>query len=47
MNIGYMLFFALEVVAGALSSLYLFVSLFLVIGQKIFRKIKYGKSLYD
>lgn len=47
MNIGYMLFFALEVVAGALSSLYLLVSLFFVIGQKIYGKVKYGKSLYD
>lgn len=47
MNIGYILFFALEVLAGALSSLYLFVSLFFVIGQKIYRKVKYGASLYD
>lgn len=47
MNIGYILFFVLEVVAGALSSLYLFVSLFVVIGQKIYRKMKYGMSLYD
>lgn len=47
MNIGYMLFFALEVLAGALSSLYLFVSLFVVIGQKIYRKAKFGASLYD
>lgn len=47
MNIGYMLVFALDVVSGALSTLYLFVSLFVVIGQKIYRKMKYGKSLYD
>ena len=47
MNIGYMLFFALEVIIGSLSTLYLFVSLFVVVGQKIYRKIKYGISLYD
>lgn len=47
MKIGYMLFFVLEVAAGALSSLYLFVSLFFVIGQKIYRKVRYGVSLYD
>ena len=47
MNIGYMLFFALEVIIGSLSTLYLFVSLFVVVGQKIYRKVKYGASLYD
>lgn len=47
MNIGYMLVFILDVVSGALSTLYLFVSLFVVLGQKIYRKVKYGKSLYD
>lgn len=47
MNIGYMLIFVLDVVSGALSTLYLFVSLFAVLGQKIYGKVKYGRSLYD
>lgn len=47
MNIGYMLIFALDVVSGALSTLYLFVALFVVLGQKIYRKVKFGISLYD
>lgn len=32
---------------GLISTLYIVVSLFAVIGFKIFRKIKYGMSLYD
>lgn len=32
---------------GLFSTLYIVVSLFGVIGFKIFRKIKYGMSLYD
>ena len=32
---------------GLFSTLYIVVSLFAVIGFKIFRKIKYGMSLYD
>ncbi|MCI9296019.1 MAG: hypothetical protein HFI10_01145 [Lachnospiraceae bacterium] len=47
MNIGYMLIFALDVVSGALSTVYLFAALFFVLGQKIYRKVKYGASLYD
>lgn len=47
MNIGYMLIFVLDVVSGAVSTVYLFVSLFFVLGQKIYGKAKYGKSLYD
>lgn len=47
MNIGYILVFALEAVSGVVSTLYLFVSLFFVLGQKIYRKVKYGKSLYE
>lgn len=47
MSIGYILIFILDVVSGALSTLYLFVSLFVVLGQKIYGKVKYGRSLYD
>lgn len=47
MNIGYILIFILEVVTGVASTLYLFISLFAVLGQKIYRKVKYGISLYD
>lgn len=47
MNIGYILFFVVETVIGLLSTLYLFFSLFFVIGQKIYRKAKYGISLFD
>lgn len=32
---------------GIVSTLYLIVSMFGVLGQKIFRKIKYGASMYD
>lgn len=32
---------------GLFSTLYIVVSLFAVIGFKIFRKIKYGMSFYD
>jgi len=47
MNIGYIIIFFLEAVAGVASTLYLFVSLFAILGQKIYRKVKFGKSLYD
>lgn len=33
--------------AGGLSTLYIVLSLFGTLGYKIFRKIKYGMSLYD
>lgn len=32
---------------GLFSTLYIVVSLFAVIGYKIYRKMKYGMSLYD
>ena len=47
MNIAYLLVLILDVVAGVASTLYLFVSMFMVLGQKIYRKVKYGKSLFD
>lgn len=34
-------------IAGALSTLYLVFAMFTVLGYKIYRKIKYGLSLYD
>lgn len=47
MNIGLII---LLIVGGGISivtTLYLIVSMFAVIGFKIFRKIKYGISLYN
>ena len=40
-------FFFIEVAIGLASTLYLALSLFVVLGQKIYRKCKYGASLYD
>ncbi len=47
MNFGFWILFILDVVSGLLATLYLFVSLFFVLGQKIYRKAKFGLSLYD
>lgn len=47
MNIGVLLLIVIGGAAGGLSTLYLFVSLFGTLGYKIFRKVKYGMSLYD
>lgn len=47
MNIFMFIFFILEVVLGFLSTIYLVVSLFAVLGYKIYRKCKYNVSLYD
>ena len=47
MNIGYLIVIILEAAAGVASTLYLFVALFLILGKKIYRKVKYGASLYD
>lgn len=46
-NIVIIIFFAFEVIIGFASTLYLGLSLFVVLGQKIYRKCKYGASLYD
>lgn len=35
------------VIFGGLPTLYLIVEAFIVIGQKIYRKVKYNISLYD
>ena len=47
MNIFMIIFFIFEAAIGLASTLYLIVSLFVVLGYKIMRKFKYGMSLYD
>ena len=47
MNIGVLLLIVVGGAAGGLSTLYLMVSLFGTLGYKIFRKVKFGASLYD
>jgi len=47
MNIILYIVFAIEVVVGLSSTLYICGSLFWILGKKIFRKIRYGASLYD
>lgn len=47
MNIFMIIFFIFEVVIGLASTLYMVVSLFAVLGYKIYRKCKYKASLYD
>lgn len=47
MNIGYLILIIFGGALGLLSTLYIVVSLFATIGYKIYRKIKYGVSLYD
>ena len=47
MDIFMFVFFLLEAVVGLASSVYIMVSLFVTIGYKVYRKSKYGISLYD
>lgn len=47
MNIGMIILIIIGGASGALSTLYIVVSLFGTLGYKIFRKIKYGISLFD
>lgn len=47
MNLFMIIFFLFEVMIGLASTLYLIVSLVVVLGYKIMRKFKYGMSLYD
>ena len=47
MNVFMIIFFLLEAVVGFASSIYILISLFATIGYKIYRKSKYGISLYD
>ena len=46
-NIGTMILVALMVLVGGASSLYILVTMPVIIARKIYGKIKYGKSLYD
>lgn len=46
MNIGYLILTIFGGAVGALSTLYIIVSLLGTIGYKIYRKIKFGISLY-
>lgn len=47
MNIGMLLVVIFMVVAGLGSTIAIVITMFAVLGQKIYRKIKYGASLYD
>lgn len=47
MNIGLLILIVIGGAAGGLSTLYIAASLFGTLGFKIYRKIKYGMSLYD
>lgn len=47
MNIFYWIIMIVGCGAGLLSTVYLIVSLFAVIAWKIYRKIRYGISLYN
>lgn len=47
MNIGVLLLIIVGGAAGGLSTLYLLMSFLGVLGFKIYRKVKYGASLYD
>ncbi len=38
---------ALMAVLGGIPTIYMVLSLFVVVGQKIYGKIRYGRSLYD
>ncbi len=47
MNPGILLLVIIGGAAGGLSTLYIVFSLFGTLGYKIFRKIKYGTSLFN
>lgn len=47
MNIGVLLLVIVGGSAGALSTVYIVLSLFGTLGFKIFRKVKYGTSLFN
>ncbi len=47
MNLFSIFIIIFGVIFGGLPTLYLIVEAFIVIGQKIYRKIKYNISLYD
>ncbi len=47
MNIGLLILIIIGGAAGGLSTIYIAVSLFGTLGYKIYRKIRYGLSLYS
>ncbi len=47
MNIGLLILIVIGGAAGGLSTIYIAVSLFGTLGYKIYRKIRYGMSLYQ
>ena len=47
MNIVLMLIFVIEALIGFASCAYIIVTLFTTLGNKFYRKAKYGISLYD
>ena len=47
MDFFMIIFFVFEAFMGLASSLYLVISLVVVLGFKVYRKCKYGISLYD
>ena len=47
MNIGVLVVFILEAILGVASSIGVIVLLFGTSGSKIYRKIRYGTSLFD
>lgn len=47
MNIGLLILIVIGGAAGGLSTIYIAVSLFGILGFKIYRKIRYGMSLYQ
>lgn len=47
MNIGLIIFAIFGSLVGLLSTLYIVVSLFWILGYKILRKVKHGTPLYD
>lgn len=47
MNFGMLIIMIIGGAVGILSSLYIIISLPVAIGQKVYRKVRHGKSLYD
>lgn len=46
-NITSMLLVAIMVVLGGVPSIYILISMPMIIARKIYRKVKFGNSLYD
>lgn len=47
MNIGMLLIVILMALLGGGSCIYIVISMFGILGKKIYRKIRYGASMYD